>query len=498
MRPSLALGVAASVLLVSIPAPVASSDAPPSRDLAGAEVREQAIKILAEQGIFSGTECGPQDVCPDLPLPRWVMAVWMVRAMGNRELAATPTSSFTDVPVDAWWSPYVERLRELGIVHGCEGNPVRYCPHQTVTRLQMAGLLTRAFNLLPAFEIGSGGSFGFTDIAGRFRLSEIEALAYSGITTGCSVDPLRYCPNRSVTRGEMAIFLSRALKLVPRVEHIADVNNQGLLHLVSQYTTFYPCCRPRVTNIRRFAEIVDGAVVAPGQVFSLNAHVGRRTVAKGFVGADTLIGGRLVSTVGGGVSQFATTLYNAAFWGGYEVVNHKPHSRYFSRYPEGIEATINWPDVDLVLRNDTSSNLIIKTVHSDTSVTVQFFGYNHGRAVAGEWEKGRGHMQVLADGGPRARVVAAGLSRRSRWTYPPRPVYRSNPTLGIGEKRYLQPSLYGWTLQVTRTISQGNQDTTQEWRVKYLPMRAVIEVNPCVLSVSCSDPGSPPTGQPAG
>ena len=497
MRRSLALGMVVSVLLISIPAP-ALSDPPPYRDLAGAEVHEPAIRALAEKGIFSGAECGTDAFCPDLAVSRWVMAVWLVRAMGESPLAATPTSSFADVAADVWWSPYVERLRELGITYGCEVNPLRYCPHLPATRAQMAVFLTRAFDLLPAFEIGSGESFGFTDLAGRFRLPEIEALAYSGITAGCSADPLRFCPDRPVTRGEMATFLARALKLAPVVEYLADIDHRGVLHLVSQYTTYYPCCRPRVTNIQRFAEIVDGALVSPGQNFSLNAHVGRRTVAKGFLAADTLISGRLVPTVGGGVSQFATTLYNAAFWGGYEVVDHQPHSRYFSRYPEGVEATINWPDVDLVLRNDTSRNLVIKAEASDTSLTVKLFGYNHGRAVAGEWENGQGHMQVIAAGGSDARVVTAGLSRRSKWTRPPQPVYRSNPTLGVGERRYLQPSLYGWTVQVTRTISQGSQDTTRAWRVKYLPLRAVIEVNPCVISASCSDPADPPSDQPPG
>ena len=113
-----------------------------------------------------------------------------------------------------------------------------------------------------------------------------------------------------------------------------DIENLGIRHLVSSYTTYHPCCAARVTNIQLFADKVNDALVPPGEEFSLNGHVGRRTVADGFVEAGTLVKGELVDTIGGGVSQFATTFYNAVFWGGYKDITHKTHSFYFPRYPE--------------------------------------------------------------------------------------------------------------------------------------------------------------------
>ncbi|HSO50149.1 MAG TPA: VanW family protein, partial [Acidimicrobiia bacterium] len=115
-------------------------------------------------------------------------------------------------------------------------------------------------------------------------------------------------------------------------EYLESLNIQ---HLVSQFTTYHECCQERVTNIQTMADAVDKTIVLSGQTFSLNDHVGERTVEKGYLPAGTIIAGELEDTVGGGVSQFTTTLYNAVFWGGYEDVEHKPHSYYFSRYPEG-------------------------------------------------------------------------------------------------------------------------------------------------------------------
>ena len=132
-----------------------------------------------------------------------------------------------------------------------------------------------------------------------------------------------------------------------------DLESLNINHLVAQFTTYYDCCQDRVVNIHTIADEVDGAIVGSGQTFSLNDHVGQRTLEDGYLPAGTIIAGEVEDTVGGGVSQFTTTMYNAVFWGGYEDVEHKPHSYYFSRYPEGVEATLNWRTPDLKFRNNT-------------------------------------------------------------------------------------------------------------------------------------------------
>jgi vancomycin resistance protein YoaR len=143
---------------------------------------------------------------------------------------------------------------------------------------------------------------------------------------------------------------------------------------VSTFTTSHDCCEPRVTNIHRIADILDGAVVAPGESIELNDFVGKRTREKGFVGGGAILRGEYIESVGGGISQFATTFFNAAYFGGYELVDYKPHSYYIPRYPVGREATINYPNVDLRIRNNSPHGLLIKTSYTSTSVTVTFYG----------------------------------------------------------------------------------------------------------------------------
>ncbi len=86
--------------------------------------------------------------------------------------------------------------------------------------------------------------------------------------------------------------------------------------------------------------------------------------------APQILQGEFVDAVGGGVSQFATTFYNAIFFGCYEIVEHTPHSFYFSRYPEGREATISWPSPDVVFRNDSDALILIKSYASDNQCLV--------------------------------------------------------------------------------------------------------------------------------
>jgi vancomycin resistance protein YoaR len=144
---------------------------------------------------------------------------------------------------------------------------------------------------------------------------------------------------------------------------------------VSSFTTYYQCCPPRVTNIHRIADMLDGSVVKPGEVFSVNAIVGERTPEKGFVLAPGITEGQIVDQLGGGISQFGTTIFNAVFFGGYQFVEFQHHSYYFTRYPAGRDATISWTSPDFAFKNDSKFGVYIDTSYTDTSVTVTFYGH---------------------------------------------------------------------------------------------------------------------------
>ena len=102
------------------------------------------------------------------------------------------------------------------------------------------------------------------------------------------------------------------------------------------FTTYYNPGEPRVTNIHRIADIVDGTLVLPGHEFSMNDVVGQRTLDKGFVVAGAIRDGKHVDEVGGGVSQFATTTFNAAYFCGLDITSYQAHSEYFTRYPRAV------------------------------------------------------------------------------------------------------------------------------------------------------------------
>jgi vancomycin resistance protein YoaR len=265
----------------------------------------------------------------------------------------------------------------------------------------------------------------------------------------------------------------------------AELEALGITHKVSQFTTHHDCCQNRVTNIHLFADTIDGTIVMPGETFSLNLTVGERTAEAGYLEDGTIVAGEIVPTVGGGVSQFATTFYNAVFWGGYEDVTHKPHSFYISRYPLGIEATINWPVPDLHFRNNTDKAILIKTSYTSTSITVMFYSDNDGRIIAGQQAGGRLRMETVAEGGPNARVISATVSDRYGFREPPAPLYRPDPTIPPEVQEEIQGPSQGFSVTVTRTIAHLGQITTNEWTVIYSPRRQIFLVNPCTLEANC-------------
>lgn len=130
-------------------------------------------------------------------------------------------------------------------------------------------------------------------------------------------------------------------------------------------------------NIRRVAEQVNGAIVRPGETFSLNGYTGPRTAATGYVDAGIIDHGRPSRGIGGGISQFATTIYNAAYFAGMTDVEHKEHSYYISRYPAAREATVFEGAIDVKFRDDSPTGILIQTAWTPSSITVTFWGTKH-------------------------------------------------------------------------------------------------------------------------
>jgi vancomycin resistance protein YoaR len=248
----------------------------------------------------------------------------------------------------------------------------------------------------------------------------------------------------------------------------AQAEQLGIKHLVGSFTTRHPCCQPRVDNIHRIAKSLDGLVVEPGQTASVNAIVGPRTQKNGFVLAPSIEDGEMVDTVGGGVSQFATTFFNALFHAGYDIIERQPHTYWFPRYPMGHEATLSWPHPDIVFKNDSSAGLLVKTSFSSTSITVKLYGDTGGRRVTSSVSERREIVK------PAVELLA-------------------NREIEPDEEKVKDGGMIGWSVIASRTVTFADGTKKEEKRkVTYKPKARRVEVHPC--RIPDGEPGA--TGEP--
>ena len=166
-------------------------------------VHANNIDALHAAEITTGCGTEPLRFCPDRAVTRAQMASFLARALGLRPAIS---AGFADVDARSVHAASIDALFAAEITTGCGTEPLRFCPDRAVTRAQMASFLARALGLRPAI------SAGFADVDARsVHAASIDALFAADITQGCSSEPLRFCPDRAVTRAQMASFLIRSL-----------------------------------------------------------------------------------------------------------------------------------------------------------------------------------------------------------------------------------------------------------------------------------------------
>ncbi|HLY93297.1 MAG TPA: VanW family protein [Gaiellaceae bacterium] len=154
----------------------------------------------------------------------------------------------------------------------------------------------------------------------------------------------------------------------------AKARTMGIVGLVSGFTTEFGGVANRIHNVETVAHLIDDKLIAPDETFSFNETTGERTAAKGFLVAPVIINGELKTGLGGGVCQVSTTVFNAAFDAGLNITARTNHALYISHYPQGRDATVNYPDVDLKFVNDTGHWLLLRTFVNSYSLTVDLYG----------------------------------------------------------------------------------------------------------------------------
>ncbi|WP_243059291.1 VanW family protein [Nocardioides sp. SR21] len=230
-----------------------------------------------------------------------------------------------------------------------------------------------------------------------------------------------------------------------------DARDLKIKEQVSTFTTYYPYAEYRNINIGRAAEIIDGTVLKPGDTFSLNDVVGERTRENGFTEGFIISNGIFKEDLGGGVSQMATTTFNAMFFAGLKDIEHKPHSFYIDRYPVGREATVAWGSVDLRFENDTPYGVLIhatvdpSTPSSQGVVTVSMYSTKY-------WD------------------ISTTTSDRYNFRAP------ATRTLDTPDC-YPNTGYSGFDVDVTRTFRKPGSDEvvkTEEFHTAYTPSDTVI------------------------
>ena len=167
----------------------------------------------------------------------------------------------------------------------------------------------------------------------------------------------------------------------------------GVITKISEFTTEYTgSASSRNHNIHLAADLLSYSVVGGnGGIWSFNETAGNCNEEAGFQGAGSIIDGEIVDEIGGGICQVATTVFNAVYEAGFPIVQRHNHSLYLASYPEGRDAAVSWPDLDLKWENDSRSDVLLVMAYTDSTVTAILYGIDPEYQVStevGDWVEG--------------------------------------------------------------------------------------------------------------
>ncbi|HEX2045255.1 MAG TPA: VanW family protein [Gaiellaceae bacterium] len=232
----------------------------------------------------------------------------------------------------------------------------------------------------------------------------------------------------------------------------AEARKLGIERQLSSYTTLYSGTADRIQNLQRATALLDGARIAPGATFSFNERVGPRTEERGFRPAPVIMNGEYEEGIGGGVSQVATTVFNAAWEAGVKITARTAHALYIDRYPLGRDATVNYPDIDLRFLNDTGRWLVLAADYDESGIVVRLLGSGPERRVVSE----AGELETVA----RPRVERT-----------------PDPTMYVGERVVEDFGEPARAVRVVRTVYERGEVLYREtWQTTYRSEPRLVRV----------------------
>jgi vancomycin resistance protein YoaR len=231
-----------------------------------------------------------------------------------------------------------------------------------------------------------------------------------------------------------------------------EASSLGVTRVLASYRTPYSGTSDRIRNLQLAIRALDGTVIRPGKEFSFNKVVGPRTAARGYRPAPVIINGEYEDGVGGGVSQVATTVFNAAWEAGIRITRRHAHALYISRYPLGRDATVNYPEVDLRVVNDTDHAIYLRARHDETGIVISLLGAPT-------------HRRVVSEAGELREIG------------PPREKLERDPTLFVGERVVEDDGEPSRAVTVTRTIYvRGELLRRETWSTSYRSEAKIMRV----------------------
>lgn len=276
---------------------------------------------------------------------------------------------------------------------------------------------------------------------------------------------------RSLLAGALSTTKREAVLVVGTVEPrltTEEARSLGITRLLSAYRTAYSGTYDRIRNLQLAVTALDGTIVGPGKEFSFNKEVGPRTREKGYRPAPVIINGEYKDGVGGGVSQVATTVFNAAWEAGVKITARTAHALYISRYPVGRDATVNYPEIDLRFLNDTKGSIYVRARYDDTGIAIMLLGKPTNRRVVSV----PGELEEIG---------------------PPEIEREPDPTLFVGEKLIEDLGEPARAVTVTRTVYVGDSVLyRQTWHTTYRSEPRIIRVGTMPKPADTKPPPPPP------
>ena len=271
------------------------------------------------------------------------------------------------------------------------------------------------------------------------------------ISVSALMEPL----SQALDRGEyQAVISVISTPLLPRVTS-SDLQNS--FAMLASFSTKTTSDNDRNNNIALAAQALNAKTLMPGETLSFNEATGQRTLEKGYRGAPAIAGGVLIDDVGGGVCQVSSTLFNAAALAGMTIVDRSPHAWPSSYVDKGLDATVNWPNLDFKFRNDKDTPVFLIAYYDKRQVTVEVFGMRTGPGES---------VQLQTE------VTSTSVP-------PPEPLLQPNPSLAPGSQQELKQARTGYVVDTYRLYLRDGVAYRREklFTSRYPMVQQVIEYN---------------------